>query len=168
MFGPDKISENIGMFLSYFMVRKVIAGQELIRAAGTVTKKLAKWLAEKGYVSGEEAQSAADIGGQAARDLPKAETAAQLLYEATENLPVGLSESEEEDHLDFDHYTVVKIEPGKVWIDARAGGYAKTLGPIAVPREVTKLLGEGWDISCSLARVRGEWRIVEVGNVYPL
>jgi hypothetical protein len=53
-FGPDKIVENLGEFLSYFMVRKVIAGQELLRAAGTVTKKLVKWLGERGYVEAED------------------------------------------------------------------------------------------------------------------
>jgi hypothetical protein len=55
LFGPDKIVENFGGFLGYFMIRKVIAGQDLKRAAGTVTKKLSKWLAEKGYVSQETA-----------------------------------------------------------------------------------------------------------------
>lgn len=33
------------------MVRKVIPGKDLMRAAGTVTKKLAAWLAEKSYAS---------------------------------------------------------------------------------------------------------------------
>jgi hypothetical protein len=32
------------------MVSKVICGKELLRAAGTVIKKLAAWLAEKGYI----------------------------------------------------------------------------------------------------------------------
>ncbi len=50
IFGPDKILPNLGEFLGYFMVRKVIAGRELKRAAGTVTKALARWLAQKGYV----------------------------------------------------------------------------------------------------------------------
>ena len=40
MFGPEKIAENLGEFLDYFMVRKVIAGQELLKASGTVTGKL--------------------------------------------------------------------------------------------------------------------------------
>ena len=44
IFGAGHIVENLGEFLGYFMVRKVIAGQELIAAAGTVTKKLARWL----------------------------------------------------------------------------------------------------------------------------
>jgi len=33
LFGPEKIPEHLGEFLAYFMVRKVIAGQELLRAS---------------------------------------------------------------------------------------------------------------------------------------
>jgi hypothetical protein len=32
LFGPEKIPEHLGEFLGYFMVRKVIAGQELLKA----------------------------------------------------------------------------------------------------------------------------------------
>jgi hypothetical protein len=39
--------------LGYFMVRKVIAGPSLLRTAGTVTKKLAAWLAAQGYADAE-------------------------------------------------------------------------------------------------------------------
>jgi len=45
LFGPDKIADVLGEFLDYFMVRKVMGGEELLRAAGTVTKKLGKWMA---------------------------------------------------------------------------------------------------------------------------
>lgn len=27
---------------------------------------------------------------------------------------------------------------------------------------------KGWDVSCSLAKVRGRWHLIEVANVYPL
>lgn len=37
------------MFLHYFMPRKVLCGQETMDAAGTVTRKLGKWLVQKGY-----------------------------------------------------------------------------------------------------------------------
>jgi hypothetical protein len=46
LFGPDKIAAQIGSFLGWFMVRKVMAGEDFLRAAGTVTKKLARWLEE--------------------------------------------------------------------------------------------------------------------------
>ena len=37
LFGPDKIVANLGGFLGYFMIRKVMAGQDLKRAAGTIS-----------------------------------------------------------------------------------------------------------------------------------
>ena len=41
IFGPEKIPGNVAEFLDYFMVRKVMCGKDLMRAAGTVMKKLA-------------------------------------------------------------------------------------------------------------------------------
>ena len=60
LFGPEKIVENLDGFLGYFMIRKVLAGEDLLRAAGTVTKKLSKWLAAKNYASQEDAGEAAE------------------------------------------------------------------------------------------------------------
>jgi len=168
LFGPDKIAENLGMFLGYFMIRKVMAGADFKRAAGTVTKKLSKWLASKGYVSSEHAETGADEGAQAARDLPRAERAARILFDAAEDLAVDPNDLAGEDHMEFDHFTISRLESGKVWLGLPTLRKTRTYGPIPVPSSATKLLEEGWDISCSLGRIRGKWRIVEVANVYPL
>lgn len=48
-YGPEDIAGAFYMFLNYFMPRKVLCGQETIDAAGTVTRKLARWLVQKGY-----------------------------------------------------------------------------------------------------------------------
>lgn len=71
MFGPDKITENLGEFLDYFMVRKVIAGEELLKAAGTVTGKLMRWLGERGYIDAASAAAAGEQAREAARDLAR-------------------------------------------------------------------------------------------------
>lgn len=167
IFGPDKIVENLGMFLGYFMIRKVVAGQELMRAAGTVTKKLSKWLASKGCISEAEAGEGAENGAEAARDLPNAERAARILCDATWDAEIDPEEIAEEDYLDFDHYTIEKVEPGRIWFQVWDGGRRKTCGPVAVPASATKLLRAGWDISCALVRDGNRWRMVEAANVYP-
>ena len=167
LFGPDKIIENLGSFLGYFMVRKVIAGEDLKRAAGNVTKKLSKWLAVKRYISEEAAQEGADEGADAARDLPKAERAAQILFEAVDDLGIDPNDFADEHYLEFDHFTIGKVESGKIWLELSEGGNRHSYGPIPVPNTVTPLLREGWDISCSLGRVHGKWQIIEVANVYP-
>ena len=81
LFGPEQIVENYGEFLGYFMVRKVLAGQELLRAAGTVTRRLAQWLTERGYLDPAPAEVAAASAAEASRDLPRAEQLATLLHE---------------------------------------------------------------------------------------
>jgi hypothetical protein len=72
IFGPEKILPQISSFLGYFMVRKVFAGRELLRTAATVTKKLATWLAVRGYATVDETDVAKERAVEAARELPAA------------------------------------------------------------------------------------------------
>lgn len=167
IFGPEKIPVNVGGFLGYFMIRKVVAGEDLKRAAGTVTKRLMEWLAEKGYADSMAAKDRAGLAARGARDLPKAERAARILAEAGRGVNVDMNELDEKDRIEFDHFPIAKIEPGRLWLENYGEG-PRHLGPIAVPKEATSLLQEGWSISCSLVRIRGRWRIVEAANVYPL
>jgi hypothetical protein len=55
------------------MVSKVMAGEDLLRAAGTVTKRLGFWLEEHGYVDGAVGADVAERGADAARYLPRAD-----------------------------------------------------------------------------------------------
>ena len=167
IFGPEKIPENLGGFLGYFIISKVMAGEDFKRAAGTVIKKLSKWLGEKGYVSEDIALQVAGEAADASRDLAQAERAATILMNAANKLTVDPSKLHDEDYFDFDHYTITQIEPGKLWLEIYDISHPKTLGPIPVPKKATDLLKEGWEISCALGRVRGKWRIVEMANVYP-
>ena len=168
LFGPEKIVENLGGFLGYFMIRKVSASADLKRAAGVVTKKLSRWLAAKGYIAEQHAREGADQATEAARDLPNAERAAQILYDAAAHLGVNPNDLSDEHYLEFDHFTIAKVEAGKLWLEVFEGAETRSYGPIPVSAAATKLLRKGWDVSCSLGRVRRIWRIVEVANVYPV
>lgn len=163
IYGPEEILSRMGMFLSYFMVRKVVAGQDLLRAAGTVTKNLARWLQEKGYATAQGADRAVAQGTRAACDLPKAERLSDLLYDFAHSAPP----EEILEQLD-DHFTIERVEPGRLWLAGLMYHRAETVGPISVPKQVTDLAEEGWAVSLLLGRTRRGWRILEVGNVYPL
>ena len=167
LFGPEKIVDNLGGFLGYFMIRKVIAGEELLRAAGTVTKKLSQWLAAKGYVPRAEADEAAERGATASRELPKAERAARILRDASDQLGIDAAALADKDYLEFDHFSIVRVESGRVWLEVWADGKMRSRGPIPVPEPATQWLRPGWAISCSLGRVRKCWYLFEVANVYP-
>lgn len=91
-------------------------------------------------------------GVDAARDLPKAERAARLLFGAGGDLAPG--DLTDEDYRDFDHFTIGKVEPGALWL--RQGGARKLIGPVDIPAKAARLLQVGWELSCALGRVRGE------------
>lgn len=159
VFGPAHILPHLGEFLGYFMVRKVIAGAETLRAAGTVTKKLATWLAVKGYVAARDAAEGATQGRRAARDLPAADALARALDALAEDDP----DVDPAGGLDG-HFTVTRIEAGKLWLEELTG---EVVGPIAVPDELGRQLRVGWTISGIVSRRGRRWRFAEVWNVYP-
>lgn len=176
LFGPEKIPENLGGFLGYFMIRKVMAGADFKRAAGTVMKKLSKWLMAKGYISAEAGQEGAERAADATKELPNAERAAQLLRDAARRLvfpggplnpAIDPDDLADEDYMDFDHYPIAKVEPGSLWLENPESHEDSPLGPIHVPKKATELLKDGWEISCALGRIKGKWRIIEMANVYP-
>ncbi len=162
LFGPGKILENYDEFLGYFLIRKVgYGGETLMRSAGTVTKKLAKWLVEKGYVE-RGAGEIAELGAVEARhDLPRAERLTQALFELTERVPgalVDLDSIADEDYVE-DHAEISRVEPGRLWFDDH--------GPVAVPKAVSELAQEGWSVYVELGRTKKGWVLLGSGSVYP-
>ncbi|MFY2861610.1 hypothetical protein ACOJVU_18160, partial [Mycobacterium sp. THU-M104] len=145
LFGPEKIAENLGEFLDYFMVRKVIAGEELLKAAGTVTGKLMRWLAERGDVDAASADQAGEQAREAARDLPAADRLGGLLHEVTRRAPA--IDPDDVDDADWveDYLQIVDVGPGKIWFE-------NGVGPIAVPREASDLARPGWSVFVTAAR----------------
>ena len=87
LFGPEKIPEHLGEFLGYFMVRKVIAGQELLKASGTVTGKLVTWLAARGYIDPTRPTTRRAVRKDASRDLPVADRLGGLLHDVADARP---------------------------------------------------------------------------------
>jgi hypothetical protein len=158
LFGPEHILPNIDEFLGWFMVRKVMAGKDLLRAAGTMTKKLAKWLAEQGYVESEAVEHVVERGNAAGRDLPAARKLADLLDESA----VGSSEDDEAEEGPFE---IAKVERGRLWLVGDLDG--REYGAIPVTDEASRRAKVGWTISGVLSRDGRKWRFAEVWNVHP-
>lgn len=157
-FGPEDATAGFSEFLGYFMPRKVMCGKETMQAAGTVTKKLAKWLAEKHYL--EDTQYEQERAGAAAKDLPNAAEVLDLLNAyCEETAPVTHSGVME------DHFWIDRIEPAKLWLKPLTG--ATVIGPVPVPNRVTALCAPGWDIGGVVAKIESGWRLIEVWNVSP-
>lgn len=160
LFGPEHIVEGYGEFLGTFLVRKVAASKQQLKDAGTVTKRLARWLAEQGHVTPEAAEAARERAADAGRQLPRAdELGAQLFRHAQRTrLPVHPNDIADEDWIE-DLLPITRVEDARLWFDQ--------LGPVEVPAAASDLAEVGWEVSVVLARVAGTWRLVEVGTVYP-
>ena len=159
VFGPAKIADNLGEFLDYFMIRKVMAGEELLRAAGTVTKKLAKWLGAGGYLDESAVEEAVERGAAAARDLPNADKLSGLLYEQARRSRIDVQALDDDDYVE-DYLMIERVEPGALWFEGE-------IGPVKVPKTASDIAQPGWSINIVLGRANETWHVVEVGNVYP-
>ena len=168
LFGPEKIPENLRMFLDYFLVRKVMAGPGFSEKAGKISSEFMSWLGEHGYISNREAEEGSEEGRIASRNLARAEKAASILYRDCRTSRIDAKRIADEDYREFDHFTISRLEPGKIWFLNNYPGGPEDLGPVRAPEAAVKLLEEDWDISCTLARIKGEWRLIEMGNIYPL
>ena len=159
LFGAPELVAGIPEFLDYFMVRKVIAGAELLRSAGTVTKKLAKWLGEGGYIDVDDVAEVVERGGEAARDLPRAERLSGMLFDLARQADVNTHAVDDEDYVE-DYHTIERVEPGILHFESG-------VGPLKVPRAASDLAQVGWSFYASLAQTKQGWQLVEVGIVYP-
>ena len=158
IFGPEKIPENVGEFLEYFMVRKVICGKELKQAAGTVTKKLGKWLMGKGYISQDGAAEVVNRGDTGAKELPATEDLACMLADYADQTAPDCDAALE------DCFTIEAVEPGKLHLSDFSGGDEII---VPVPRYISNACRVGWQISGAIGKTAKGWHILEVWNVYP-
>ena len=128
LYGPDKIVGHLGEFLGYFMVRKVMAGEELLRASGTVAKKLASWLHEHGYITDEQRKEAAERGTDAAHELPKADRLGHLLHLELEKTPRFDPDDVPEEHWVEDFLAIERVEPEGALVRRRHRARARLQG----------------------------------------
>jgi hypothetical protein len=161
LFGPEKIPEHLGEFLGYFMVRKVIAGQELLRASGTVTGKLVTWLAARGYIDRDSADHATGRAQDASRDLPVADRLGGLLHDVAERAPaIDVDALDDQDWVE-DHLAISDVEPGRIWFE---GGIGRS------PSHARPAISHDRDgrYPVTAARTADSWHLLEVGFVLPL
>ena len=88
-----------------------------------------------------------------------------LIADHAAGLGVDIVALEDDDFVDFEQFTVTKVEAGRVWLSSWIDG--EEYGPLRIPEEASRLIEDGWEISCALGRVRGRWQLVQMGNLYP-
>ena len=162
LFGPDKIPGEVGAFVGYFMIRKVIGPKTVTAATGRIVGELLEWLVAQGSLKPEEVTQAGERAAAAAPDLPNAEKLASLLYELAELSTVDVQALSEDDYVE-DDVTISRVEATALWFDSNRG----EIGPLRVGTAISRIAKPGWSINLVMGRRRGSWHLVEVGNVYP-
>lgn len=160
LFGPEKIVDNIGEFLGYFMLRKVYCGKNMLRASGTVINKLALWMLEKGYLEADGADLMIEDAKTASIELPAAEDFSKALHSFVKSQPETGKAEEELD----DYFEVIKVEKGKLHLESLDEEETIT---VTVPEKVSKLCREGWMINLLLVKTAKGWVIADSGGVLP-
>jgi hypothetical protein len=161
LFGAKKIPSHLPAFLYWFMLRKVICRDDLLRAASTVTKRLLKWLEERGEVDGAAAGKGQAVAKAAGRDLPASTRLTALLGDIAVFDPLSFSIPEPPSgEVIEDLLMIERVEPGALWF---AGG----IGPLAVPSEASELAKPGWALWAAIERCDDSVRLLEHGVVYP-
>lgn len=158
-YGAKDVTSGYSEFLGYFMPHKVIAGNGTMKAAGTVIKKLTRWLVAKGYTEDDEVIR--DLLGTAARDLPASQKLLDDLEDwIAETGPVKFSKKIE------GHFLIQRVGPGEIWLESLISG-DKEIGPIPIPAKLAKKFRVGWDVGGAVAQTSQGWRLVEVWNLSP-
>lgn len=130
-----------------------------MKAAGTVIKKLTKWLAEKGYI--EDDGTTSELVGEYARDLPASQKLLDRLDDwLAENAPEHYGREVE------GHFWIRRVEPGRLWLELMIPGEGE-IGPIPVPEAITRACKVGWDVGGVVGQTARGWRLVEVWNISP-
>ena len=111
VFGPDKILENIGEFVGYFLIRRVMMPGDQMAESARVVAELCKWLLAKNMVPAEDVRNAIEKAERAAQQLPRAEDANRIIWQLAQKCPQDTQE-----YVDFGYMTVTRIENDSIWL----------------------------------------------------
>ena len=168
IFSPDHIQPyHINHFLSTFVIRKVMGTKGFRKACGPVMKKLATWLLENEQWDEDAMRYYRElVGDDPGGDLVGCDELANALQEYVEAHPIDdeLADVDEDDYFN-DALTIKKVEPGVIVFDGFLDGEEDIA--ISLPKSVTSKAKAGWSVTMEIARIKGKWGILGIGNVYP-
>ena len=168
IFSPEHVQPfHINHFLRTFVIRKVMGTKGFRNACGPVMKKRASWLLEKGHWDEEAMRYYRElVGNDPGGDLVGCDELTTALLEYVEAHPVEeeVAEVDDDDYYD-DQLTIKKVEAAKLAFDPFLDGEEDIV--ISLPKSVTSKAKAGWSVTMEIARIKGKWRILGIGNVYP-
>jgi hypothetical protein len=165
LFGPEFLLPELDFFTGTFLKNEVHTSEKVVRKAKDVVSELRRWLVQRDYVTSkalEESEKRSKARERLKRRLrPLARRVSRTF------VSVDRSTLAEEDWVALDDHLIGRVEPGRVWLRVHRTAAPEEIGPVAIPEELTRHLRPGWTLCCSLGRLRGRWRFVELSEVHP-
>jgi hypothetical protein len=165
LFGPEHLVLELDFFTRTFMKKEVHTSEKVMRKALDIATDLRLWLVERGYLTTPQLTEIDERIG--VRERMKRRLRPLLRRLSGSLVSVDASMLPEEDHVELDSHLVDRVEPGMVWLRVHRTAAPEEIGPVAVPEELTRHLRRGFTLWCSLVRLRGRWRLVEISEVHP-
>jgi hypothetical protein len=165
LFGPEHLVPELDFFRGAFLKTDVHTTDKVMRKAKEVVSELRVWLVARGYLSPERLEEL--DRNVKARDRLKKRLRPLLRRFRRTLVSVDASLVAEEDYIAPDSHLVGCVEPGRVWLRVHRRAAPEEIGPVTLPEELTRHLRRGFTLWCSLARLRGRWRLVEIAEVHP-
>ncbi|MCG2808699.1 MAG: plasmid pRiA4b ORF-3 family protein, partial [Coriobacteriia bacterium] len=160
VFGPEHIAPAIGMYLTWFLPKKVGISEDGARKATRFATDLLGWLHLKGIVSANDLEIPLEHAQAARSSLPAAARFERVIREWCDSAPVA-----DDGDMIEDRFEIVKVDANSLWLTSYMTG--EEFGPSPVPGKVIKVARAGMIFSGAIVPLRGVWRIAEVWTVYP-
>jgi len=165
LFGPELLLPELEFFTGTFLKREVHTSEKVVRKAGDVVSELRLWLLKRGHVTAKALEDHEE-------SLRARERLKRRLRPLARRISRGLvsldpSTLAEDDYVALDDHLVGRVEPGRVWLRVHRTAAPEEIGPVVLPQELTRHLRTGWTLCCSLGRLRGRWRFVELSEIHP-
>lgn len=155
---------QVSNFLEWFLIRKVIGPAWLNTSAPGIIQKYIKWLDKNGLLAEGAMDDVVETTKKAAKDLPRVEKAASLLYKFCDKNSdrFSVDDFDGEDYMEG-YGEITEIIEDKLHLDYEG----EKTGPIQINREIAKHLKKGDTVNLVVVRKGKLWYPVEAGNVYP-
>ena len=165
LFGPELLLPELEFFTGTFLKREVHTSEKVVRKAGDVVSELRLWLLKRGHVTAKALEDHEE--SLRARERLKRRLRPMARRVSRSLVSLDPSTLAEDDYVDLDDHLLGRVEPGRVWLRVHRTAAPEEIGPVVLPQELTRHLRTGWTLCCSLGRLRGRWRFVELSEIHP-
>ena len=165
LFGPELLLPELDFFTGTFLKKEVHTSDKVMRKAKDVVSELRRWLVERGHVTAKSLEDQEE----SLRARERLKRRLRPMARRVERGLVSLDPSTlaEDDYVALDDHLVGRVETGRIWLRVHRTAAPEEIGPVTLPQEITRHLRRGFTLCCSLGKLRGRWRFLELSDIHP-